>query len=231
MAVTLATTYAARILVRTLQIVPSKDTTSDHDPSTVAVLIPVKSFRAAKHRLAAALDEHARAVLAREMATTVVAAARHLRVAVVCDDDEVAGWAAEQGAMVIAQPGRGLNNAVTDGVTHLAARGFTRVIVAHADLPHALDLTWVADFDGVTLVPDRRDDGSNVVCVPASTGFRFSYGRGSFRRHADEARRLGLALRVEREPRLGWDVDVPADLDDPRWSSDHPGARSLTERR
>lgn len=194
---------------------------SDHpttaDPSTVAVLIPVKSFRAAKHRLAAALDEPARAVLAREMATTVVAAARHLPVAVVCDDEEVATWATSRGAMVILQPGRGLNNAVTNGVTHLGSLGYRRVIVAHADLPHALDLTWVADFEGVTLVPDRRDDGSNVVCVPAGSGFRFSYGRGSFRRHADEARRLGLALRIEREPRLGWDVDIPDDLAVPAW--------------
>lgn len=185
----------------------------------VAVLVPVKSFRAAKHRLAPALDEPARAVLAREMATTVVAAARHLQVAVVCDDDEVAAWASEQGAMVILQPGRGLNNAVTNGVAHLGSLGFARVIVAHADLPHALDLTWVAEFEGVTLVPDRRDDGSNVVCVPAGAGFRFSYGRGSFRRHADEARRLGLPLRVEREPRLGWDVDIPDDLRRPAWST------------
>lgn len=183
------------------------------------MLVPVKSFRAAKHRLAPALDEPARAVLAREMATTVLRAARELQVAVVCDDDEVAAWATEHGAMVIAQPGRGLNNAVTNGVAHLASLGFTRVIVAHADLPHAIDLTWVAEFEGVTLVPDRRDDGSNVVCVPAAAGFRFSYGRGSFRRHADEARRLGLPLRIEREPRLGWDVDVPEDLRRPVWST------------
>jgi 2-phospho-L-lactate guanylyltransferase len=194
-------------------------TLTDVGDVAVAVLVPVKSFRAAKHRLAAALDEPARALLAREMATTVVAAAHHLRVAVVCDDDEVATWADESGALVIAQPGRGLNNAVTDGVAHLAGLGFDRVIVAHADLPHALDLTWVAEFDGVTLVPDRRDDGSNVVCVPARVGFRFSYGKGSFRRHAEEARRLGLPLRVEREQRLGWDVDIPDDLARPAWST------------
>jgi 2-phospho-L-lactate guanylyltransferase (CobY/MobA/RfbA family) len=164
------------------------------------------------------------------MATTVVAAARHLQVAVVCDHDEVASWATEQGAMVVMQPGRGLNNAVTDGVAHLASLGYSRVIVAHADLPHALDLTWVADFEGVTLVPDRRDDGTNVVCVPARTGFRFSYGRGSFRRHADEARRLGLELRVEREPRLGWDVDIPDDLAEPTWSGDSAPRRPQPER-
>jgi 2-phospho-L-lactate guanylyltransferase len=135
----------------------------------------------------------------------------------VCDDDAVAAWAAEVGASVIWRPGRGLNAAVADGVEQLAADGFDRVIVAHADLPHALDLAWVADFDGVTLVPDRHDDGTNVLSVATDAGFRFAYGAASFARHVAEAGRLGLPLRVERSARLGWDVDLPADLATPDW--------------
>lgn len=181
------------------------------------MLLPVKAFRHAKARLAPALDPHDRAELARDMATKVVRAAGDLPVAVVCDDDEVSAWAATLGAEVIWRPGRGLNAAVADGVDELAATGFSRVIVAHADLPHALDLTWVADFDGVTLVPDRRDDGTNVASVPTGAGFVFAYGPGSFARHQAEAARLGLALRVEREARLGWDVDTPDDLVHPDW--------------
>jgi 2-phospho-L-lactate guanylyltransferase len=183
----------------------------------VAVLLPVKSFRQAKARLAPALDPHDRAALAREMATKVVQAAHDLPVAIVCDDDEVAAWAATLGAEVFWRPGRGLNAAVVDGVDELAAMGYERAIVAHADLPHALDLTWVADFDGVTLVPDRRDDGTNVASVPTRSGFAFAYGPGSFARHQAEAHRLGLPLRVEREVRLGWDVDTPDDLVQPDW--------------
>ena len=179
---------------------------------SVAVLVPVKAFRMAKLRLAPALDPAARAGLAREMATTVLAAAGPLPVSVVCDDTEVADWAASCGADVIWRPGHGLNGAVTDGVAELARRGAERVVVAHGDLPLAGSLAWVARFPGVTLVPDRRDDGTNVAAVPAGAGFVFAYGPGSFRRHAAEARRLGLPVRVVREPRLGWDVDVPADL-------------------
>ena len=184
---------------------------------SVAVLLPVKAFHQAKLRLAPALDAPSRAALAREMATHVVHAAGSLPVSVVCDDEGVATWAHEVGAAVIWTPGRGLNGAVADGVATLAADGVDRVIVAHGDLPHAGDLAWVADFDGVTLVPDRHDDGTNVAGVPASAGFAFAYGPGSFARHVAEAHRLGLALRVEREPRLGWDVDLPADLAAPDW--------------
>lgn len=178
----------------------------------MAVLVPVKGFSQAKARLADALTPDERAGLARSMAATVVAAAKPLPVFVVCDDDEVRRWAEGVGAEVLWRPGLGLDAAVTDGVATLGRAAFTRVIVAHADLPHATALAWTATFAGVTLVPDRRDDGTNVVCVPTRAGFRFSYGPGSFRRHGAEARRLGLALRVVREPRLGWDVDLPTDL-------------------
>jgi 2-phospho-L-lactate guanylyltransferase len=188
-----------------------------HAGESIAVLLPVKAFSVAKRRLASALDPADRAALARSMADRVVQAAAPLPVAVVCDDAEVATWAQAAGATVLWRPGRGLNGAVGEGVDALALAGYHRVIVAHADLPHALDLAWLAEVEGVTLVPDRREDGTNVICLPADAGFRFSYGPGSFRRHVAEAERLALPLRIAHEPRLAWDVDLPADLVAPDW--------------
>lgn len=174
--------------------------------------MPLKAFARAKVRLAGALLPAPRAELARSMAASVLRAAGELPRAVVCDDAEVADWAVTEGARVVWAPGRGLDGAVADGVKALAADGATRVIVAHADLPLAVDLAWVARFPGVTIVPDRRDDGTNVICVPTAGDFPFSYGPASFRRHARAALDLGIPLRVVREPRLGADVDVPDDL-------------------
>ena len=197
-------------------------------PVDVAVLVPVKDFSLAKLRLAGALEPFEREALARTMATTVVAAARPLPVFVVCDDDGVATWAESAGATVLWRPGLGLNGAVTDGVVALGEVGVQRVIVAHSDLPLARRLDGVAALPGLTLVPDRRDDGTNVACVPTGVGFTFSYGPGSFRRHAAEGRRLGLSVRVVRDPGLGWDVDVPEDLAHPAleealsWLRTHP---------
>jgi 2-phospho-L-lactate/phosphoenolpyruvate guanylyltransferase len=176
------------------------------------VLVPVKSFAQAKVRLASALPPHERAELARRMGRRVIAAAGRLPVSVVCDDEAVARWAQANGAAVIWRPGVGLNGAVAAGVDELAAAGAIEVVVAHADLPLADDLTRVAGFAGVTLVPDRHGDGTNVLCVPTGTRFEFAYGPGSFSRHRDECDRLGLPYRVLRDPRLAWDVDVPADL-------------------
>lgn len=177
-----------------------------------AVLVPVKAFARAKLRLAPALDAPAREALARTMAARVVAAGAPLPVLVVCDDAGVAAWAEANGAGVVWAPGRDLDGAVADGVAHLAACGVTRAVVAHGDLPLATGLARLADGPGVTLVPDRRDDGTNVVAVATTAGFRFSYGPGSFRRHCAEVERLGLGLRVVRAPALTLDVDRPADL-------------------
>ncbi|MHB8681122.1 MAG: 2-phospho-L-lactate guanylyltransferase [Acidimicrobiales bacterium] len=176
------------------------------------VLVPVKAFDRAKERLAPSLGPAHRAELARVMAERVLAAAGPLPVAVVCDDDAVAAWAAARGALVLPEPGRGLNGAVEAGVQRLAGAGADEVIVAHGDLPRARRLAHLAGHGGITLVPDRRDDGTNVVCMPASCGFRFSYGPGSFERHRQEAARLGLPVRIRRERALRLDVDVPEDL-------------------
>ena len=177
-----------------------------------ALLVPVKAFSEAKLRLAPALSAASRASLARAMATRVVQSAGAMPVAVVCDDREVASWARELGALVIWEPGRGLNGAVQEGVSRLASLGVGLVVVATGDLPLATDLGWVTRFPGITIVPDRRRDGTNVISVPSAAGFAFSYGPGSFSRHLQEARRLGTATRVVHSPLLAWDVDVPEDL-------------------
>ncbi len=183
--------------------------------STTAVVIPIRSFDAGKSRLGARLDPARRADLLQAMAENVVAAAGSMPVAVVSNAREVRSWAATLGLTVLDDPGT-LNLAAAAGLGWACAAGFSRVVVAHADLPLAANLTPMA-ADGlrpiVTAVPCHRDDGTPVLSLPtAATGFVFAYGPGSFRRHAAAARAAGLAFRVRRDGRLGRDVDAPEDL-------------------
>lgn len=181
------------------------------------VVVPVKAFHRAKARLSDVLGPEERSALARQMAAGVVAAAGPLPVTVVCDDDAVASWARSVGAEVSWTPGLGLNGAVDETLERLFAGGSPRAVVAHADLPFAVDLASLAeaDPDEVVLAPDRHLDGTNVASVPLGRGMRASYGPGSFRRHAGLAERLGLAVRVVDDEALGWDVDRPGDLSPP----------------
>jgi 2-phospho-L-lactate/phosphoenolpyruvate guanylyltransferase len=192
----------------------------------VAALIPVKAFSEAKKRLSTRVTSDDRSALAKAMAAQVVSSAQPMPTFVVCDNAEVGHWALDRGAAVLHEPGRGLNGAVAAGVTQLRERGFTRVVIAHSDLPLAIDLVWIANFEGITIVPDRSARGTNVLSIPlmpvktASLGtvpngddeFEFSYGTGSFGRHVTEARRLGFRIRVIPNYRLSADVDYPGDL-------------------
>lgn len=178
-----------------------------------AVLVPVKAFGAAKGRLAGVLGDRERAALARSMADRVIDAAGRLPVWVACDDEDVAAWALGRGAQVVWTAGLDLNGSVAHGLGVLREDGIASAVIAHADLPLASDLPRLAWFTGgATVVPDRRDDGTNVLHVPLAAGFVPSYGPGSFSRHVAQLRALGLNVRVARIPDLQWDVDVPEDL-------------------
>ena len=182
------------------------------------MLVPVKRFRVAKGRLVGTLDSAQRAQFARWMATGVLAAVRTLPTFVACDDDEVAEWAESNGADVIWGRGLGLNGAIDDGVAQISKQGVDHLVVTHADLPRPQNLVLVARDGCVSLVPDRRRDGTNVMSFPARAPIAASYGAGSFRRHLAQAMALapiGIAAEVRADPDLSLDVDTAADLAHP----------------
>lgn len=176
------------------------------------VVIPVKSFDRAKARLAPALDPAERSHLARTLATGVVEAAAGLPVWIVCDDEAVVNWANDLGASVCLRPGIGLNAAVQAAVDERFDDGAARTIVVHSDLPLVTTLKCLAVTNNDMLIaPDRHGTGTNAISTPTPS-FRFAFGKNSFRRHVDEARRCALQLRVISDDTFAWDVDEPNDL-------------------
>jgi 2-phospho-L-lactate guanylyltransferase len=182
------------------------------DVGPTAVLIPLRSLREGKLRLSDDYDAQQRAHLIATMANLVLLSAHDLDVLVVHDDSAVDRWASERGAATFRPTAPGLNRAVAEGRDHLRARGYARVIVAHADLPLADDIRRVDPGFGIALVPDRHGDGTNVLCVPTVLDFTFAYGPGSFQSHRDISRRLGVEPAIIEDPAFAWDVDHPDDL-------------------
>ncbi len=179
------------------------------------MLVPIKAFHLAKGRLAPVLDEPTRHRLARWTAERVLAAGGDGPVAVVCDDPEVADWAAAHGAIVLRDAGNGLNGAVDRGVARLHADGHRHVVVVHSDLPLPGSLVTFARADTITLVPDARLDGTNLLSFPTDAALRAAYGGGSFRRHLAAALATNCAVEVVRDPLLALDIDHPRDLTHP----------------
>jgi len=85
----------------------------------------------------------------------------------------------------------------------------------HGDLPFARSFDTILT-DGAApvavVVPDHRDDGTPAISLPTSASFAFAYGPGSAARHAEEARRAGLTVRLVHDDDLGFDVDLADDL-------------------
>ena len=161
------------------------------------------------------LNPEQRSELMRWMCARVIGAAGEMPVHVVCDDRDVATWAEASGAAVLWSPEQGLDAAVQRGVAELARLGTESVVVSHGDLPLAHHLDRLVTHGSVTIVPDRRSDGSNVIVVPAAAEFPFAYGRRSFERHVRLATTAGLPLSVCRDPLLALDVDTPDDFSHP----------------
>ena len=185
-------------------------TTPDHN--SIAVIVPIKDFRQAKHRLSDRLDAEARESLARKMAERVLSAAKNFTIHVACNDDEVAKWAASLGVEVIWVEQEGLNPAVSHAAQQVAG-DFPHMTIVHADLPQAKSLDGIARANAVSIVPDRHKQGTNVLSLPTGTSFEFQYGANSLYLHMNEAVRQDLDLRVLQIAHLQWDIDTPEDLD------------------
>jgi len=214
-------------------------TTAQIASNELAVVVPVKSFGAAKQRLDPHLDGTQRADLARFLADRVVdvIVSGGATAWVACDDDEVERWARAAGAQIAWTPGLGLNGAIAEGVGCAIDAGAQHIIVSHADLARPSRLLSVATPATIALVPDRHLDGTNVMAFPAYATVEPSYGAGSFRRHLDAAGAVaeaaGCRIGVLRSPDLGLDVDTMSDVrhpsireELPRWLRTHPDNRS-----
>lgn len=189
------------------------------------VLVPMKTFGAAKTRLRAQLESAAREAFARASFEAVLAAATSCelitRVYVLTNGDDVAAVATSAGAEVLRDPlplSGSLGPLLDWGLDTLAARGATRALILMADLPqltgadvHALALA-LQTHDCVA-APDRHGHSTNAlglrVLPPAATAFGHPE---SYAQHLALARARGWSTHEFRGLRVAHDVDTPEDL-------------------
>lgn len=184
-------------------------------PSFV-VLVPVKSPRVGKSRLAA-LGPAAREALALAFAEDTVAAASATpgvrRVVVSTGDRHVASRMRACGCDVVPDPG-GLNEALSEAARWAGQRWpGARLVALCGDLPAltstdlAAALGAVAADDGAAVVVDHHGTGTTLYTAPYDL-FDPRFGPGSAARHEEAgARALAEALTT-----LRLDVDDPEDL-------------------
>ena len=186
---------------------------------TLAIL-PVKSFGAAKQRLAESLGTGSRQALAQAMFADVLGSVRRVPgldgIVVVTSDRAAESAASGSSVSVLREAAEsGHSQAAIVGIRHALDQGYERVLLIPGDTPlvQAAELAGLlAGSVGVTVVPDRHGTGTNALVLTPPDAIEPSFGPGSFERHVAAAERAGVPHRVEEVPGLALDVDTPADL-------------------
>jgi 2-phospho-L-lactate guanylyltransferase len=180
-------------------------------------LTAVKSRACCKERLADSLTPDRRRELVESMLNHVLEVLRSSpdidRVAVVTPDEE----GLPEDVVRFADSGGGLNAALRHAARLASARGATRLLIVHADLPllrqeDIFALIQASLASGVAIAPDRHGAGTNALCLALPPPLEFEFGPASFERHFDQAVTFGLSPAVVRRQGLGFDLDELEDL-------------------
>ncbi len=191
-------------------------------PSTFAI-IPVKTLRRSKSRLARALKAPVRAALTKSILSRTLDLLQRVdritNTIVISSDMTVLDLARSKQAIDLVESESGLNAAIKQAATWSMSRGAGSILIVPSDLP----LITIADIEAmidlaieprcVVIAPDRRGEGTNALLVRPPDAIEFAFGAASFQTHSTQANDRGLALHIFESETIGLDLDIPEDLE------------------
>ncbi len=194
------------------------------------ILIPCKSLRQGKSRLAAVLSPRERQELCAHLLERTLRLALALgttaSIRIVTRDAEARMIAATFGVDALEDEGTGLNDALRaarDAVL-CDGGGDSSALILPIDLPFATVAAIrraIASTADVAISPDEDCQGTNLLFLAgrALGMFSFAFGPGSYSRHRRTAEDAGLRVAIVEDPVLAFDVDRPEDWR--RWRGVH----------
>jgi 2-phospho-L-lactate guanylyltransferase len=199
---------------------------------SIWLVVPVKSLRDGKSRLAPSLEPAERRAFVEWLLVRTLEQAAQFpgleRTLLVSACEETRACASARGARVLEERAPcGLNSALRQAQLALSELGATRMLMVSGDLPlletqDLRELAAASSTDIIALAPDRTRQGTNGLCLDARACFDFSFGPDSFARHLDCVRRLNLQCALVDRRGLAFDVDVPDHLAELRIESAQP---------
>ena len=195
-----------------------------HEIMPIWAILPVKHLRISKSRLAEVLSQDEREGLCRDLlirTLRVLSSSPTIeRTLVISRDATVIQLARAHGAHTVNECGSSDLNLALQKATEVAASlGATSVLIIATDLPRLQsdDISILTQANGsselVVVAPDRCGQGTNALFVRPPGLLQYNFGAGSMRAHTEQARGLGLEVRICRLPGTQFDVDVPRDLE------------------
>ena len=179
-----------------------------------AIVVPIRSFTYAKTRVDPSPSD-SKALMISQSAEAVIEAARAYPTFVLTKDSVVTTWAHERGTKVITELGRGLNAELNYAGNFLHKHGFTRMVIALADVPlvSSFDIQQAASAPSFWIVSDRSQNGTNVLGLELPIKINLSFGSRSFASHLSEISRTKGEVEVITSSYACYDLDTPADIE------------------
>lgn len=200
---------------------------------TYRAIIPVKSLREAKSRLAPHFIQYQRETLAldmlRHVVQTLCASQEFELVTVVSPDMRVLEKARIWGARAAFEERSGHNPALHMAALRELAEGADALLTISADLPLLTpdDIVMVersTRFD-VVLAPSMDGTGTNAMLARPPLVVPYLFGVNSLEKHLRAARRRGLSASLYASRGLSLDIDTIEDVQElkPRQDSGNSG--------
>jgi 2-phospho-L-lactate guanylyltransferase len=189
----------------------------------VALLIPVKDLRHAKHRLSPLWTQTERTELAEAMLEDFLAVIRQVRgadrILLVSSHQQAIEQATAWGWNVLREENQVSESESVDEASRWAETlGVTSLLRLPTDLPliEPGDVEWMLSHaesaSSMAIVPSRDGTGTNALLRTPPTLFPSHFGPDSFSKHVAEAERRGARCKLLRHPRLEMDIDDESDV-------------------
>lgn len=187
------------------------------------VIMPVKPLLRAKSRLAGVLSPAQREKLALNMLIHNISLLKTIPavsgILIISRDTKVLSIVRDLGVNTVQESGQPeLNSALMRATDLLRTWGTDAVLLLPTDIPlvcaeNIEQMIHLGRFrDSVVIAPDAQKNGTNAMLIHPPGGIQYSYGEGSFERHAASAELAGMVLHIYESERLAADVDTPDDL-------------------
>jgi 2-phospho-L-lactate guanylyltransferase len=188
----------------------------------IIAVVPVKETYAAKQRLAAALPQNVRPFFALAMLEDVLDALSKARslagILVVTADAAARQLAQDYGARIMSAGAHDGHTGAVRAAAETLAVANEAMLTVPGDIPlvRAQDVELLIEAHrashGFTIVPAHDERGSNAVLCSPANAVPLRFGEDSYFPHLAAARARGIEPRTVAIPRIGLDIDSPADL-------------------
>ena len=187
-------------------------------------IIPVKSIKNGKSRLASILSLNERKILNTSLLDHTIRILNNkiplINIYVVSQDINVLNFAHSLRVQTIFEKGLpDLNKALNQAVNEILCKNIDHLFIFPSDLPLLSNndiksmLYLSGNKPGMVIAPDRKKIGTNGLLINPPGFISFQFGDGSYQTHIDQAIKSGIPYLIYDSISLGLDLDLPEDFE------------------